>query len=252
MKKIFCALMVGLLTITSVNTAMADGYYNGKSVQHKFPRDIEASRTYTMASYKYRDLAYDDTLNVSVTDLETYVNCDSMTGNTYAIITVSDYVYAGAKLFLRFANNDTIRTVYVKKGSTVIDTVMVADKNTCRTYLYNGTSFIKFNSYVFPNYVGTVTQATNISTAVTINADAGEITTVSSTLAIDSNASFTVNNSFVKSGSIILLTPLYAGNGSPIPSISSQTDGSFVLKLKNLGNAALNAVIKLKFLVLNR
>ena len=44
---------------------------------------------------------------------------------------------------------------------------------------------------------GTVTQATSITTAVTLNKRSGIVTTVSSTLAANAEAEFTVNNSFV-------------------------------------------------------
>jgi hypothetical protein len=107
-------------------------------------------------------------------------------------------------------------------------------------------------STTWPYFKADVTQGTNISTAVTANGDAGVITTVSSNLAIDSSASFTVNNSFVKAGSVILLTTEYTGNDSPVPSVYSATAGSFVLKFKNLGNAALTGAVKFHYLVLNR
>ena len=61
-----------------------------------------------------------------------------------------------------------------------------------------------------------VTQITAISTAVTVNANNGIITTVSSTLGAGSNAAFTVNNSKVLATSRILLTAEHPGAGLPI------------------------------------
>jgi hypothetical protein len=52
---------------------------------------------------------------------------------------------------------------------------------------------------------GTVTQSGSITTAVTLNQPAGEITTVSATIAGTVNT-FTFNNSFIKADSVILAT----------------------------------------------
>ena len=246
--------MVAAFTICSLQTAKADGYYNGKNVKQAFPRGVDSSRVTTDASYKYRDLAYDDTLLISVTDLQTYVKCDTMSGDAYAIVTVNAYVYPGAELWLRFGNNDTLRTVYLKQGATVIDTILVGDKNTTRSYLYTNNGWTKSSSFIYPQYVAAVTQATSITTGVTINADAGVITTVSSTIAADdSSASFTVTNSFIKPTSVIQLTAGTAGNGRPMPQITSQTTGSMVIRLYNAHRtAALNNTVKIHFAILNK
>jgi len=251
MKKIFAALLTLTIAMAALpNQATAQLYYNGKNVSFKFPRGVDSSRNYTFPTFKYRDLAYDDTLAISVTDLETYVNCDTMTDNAYAIITKSDYVYPGAKLLLKLASSrtDSLRTVYVKQGTTVIDTILVG-RTAYRNYFYNGVTFIKANNAGQPEYVAAVTQSSSITTAVTLNADAGIITTVSSTIAADdSSASFTFNNSFIKSTSPILLTAGTAGNGCPRVQITSQTDGSCVLKLSNNHRlAALNNTVKIHF-----
>jgi len=52
---------------------------------------------------------------------------------------------------------------------------------------------------------GTVTQSGSITTAVTLNQPAGEITTVSATIAGTVNT-FTFNNSYIKADSVILAT----------------------------------------------
>lgn len=97
---------------------------------------------------------------------------------------------------------------------------------------------------------GTVTQATSITTAVTLNKRSGIVTTVSSTLAANDEAEFTVNNSFVESDSVIILTGLYDGNSHVSLNVKSVTDGSFVVVLANSGGVALNATVGVQFLVL--
>lgn len=103
---------------------------------------------------------------------------------------------------------------------------------------------------------GTVTQATNITTAVTINAAAGVITTVALTTAGGSTSGpFTVNNSYVTSSSTILLTAEYANGKTGNPIVMTEgtpSTGSFKIKVGNGAPAAtvLNDVVKIHFVVL--
>ena len=53
---------------------------------------------------------------------------------------------------------------------------------------------------------GAVTQSTNHTTGVTVNATSGVITLAAAAVANATNAEFTVTNSFVKTNSVILLT----------------------------------------------
>jgi hypothetical protein len=96
-----------------------------------------------------------------------------------------------------------------------------------------------------------VTQITAISTAVTVNANNGIITTVSSTLGAGSNAAFTVNNSKVLATSRILLTAEHPGAGIPILITETITNGSFAIRIYNLGSAAFNNVVKISFIIIN-
>jgi hypothetical protein len=99
---------------------------------------------------------------------------------------------------------------------------------------------------------GTVTQATSITTAVTLNAPAGVITTVSTTVAAGSNASFTVNNNFSKADSVILLTvDDSATAGLAKVNVQTVANGSFVINITNIHSAnAFNEVIKVHFQIL--
>ena len=53
---------------------------------------------------------------------------------------------------------------------------------------------------------GVVTQTGSITTAVTLNQPAGEITTVSATIAAGAMSSFTLNNNYIKADSVIVAT----------------------------------------------
>jgi len=102
---------------------------------------------------------------------------------------------------------------------------------------------------------GTVTQLTNITTAVTVNASAGVITTVALTTAGGATSGpFTVNNSYVTSTSTIILTPQYASGKTGNPIVMTEgTPGTGTFKIK-VGNGApaatvLNDVVKIHFLI---
>lgn len=97
-----------------------------------------------------------------------------------------------------------------------------------------------------------ITQGTSITTAVTVDANNGIITTVSSTLAANAKTSFTVNNSVVTTASKILVSVEYdeAATGIPVVGVSDITTGSFKVVLSNGGNAALNNVVKVHFIII--
>lgn len=84
----------------------------------------------------------------------------------------------------------------------------------------------------------TVTQATSITTAVTLNYINGVITTVSATTAGAATSTFTVNNSKVLSTSIVNASIIgYSGtfttNGLPVVAVSAVTNGSFKINIMN-------------------
>lgn len=98
-----------------------------------------------------------------------------------------------------------------------------------------------------------VTQATSITTAVTVNALNGIITTVSSTLAAATATFFTVNNSDVLATSKIIVSLEYdeAATGFPVVRVADVAAGSFKVVLTNVSAAAaLNNVVKIHFLII--
>jgi hypothetical protein len=97
---------------------------------------------------------------------------------------------------------------------------------------------------------GTVTQTTNRSTAVTLNAPAGVITTDSTAIANLGNATFTVNNSFVKADSTIILSLNTTGLSaySIHVAVESVAAGSFAVRIYNATGANL-AAIKINFMI---
>lgn len=98
-----------------------------------------------------------------------------------------------------------------------------------------------------------MTQATAITSGVTLNAPSGFITTVSTTLATNGSASFSVTNDNIKASSMVLANIVdYTGsNGIPSVIVDNITTGSFSVVLRNSHiNNPLNGAVKLGFLSL--
>lgn len=85
---------------------------------------------------------------------------------------------------------------------------------------------------------GTVTQTTNRSTAVTLNALYGVITTDATSLAAGAEAKFTVNNSTVKAGDIVVINTRSGQTASTsIAVVTAVANGSFEITLTNLNDS---------------
>ena len=131
--------------------------------------------------------------------------------------------------------------------------------NKTRAFLKNSNS--DFNNIldsvvVLESTQGAVTQATNHTNGVTINATSGIITLAAVALNATTNAEFTVTNSFVKSDSVILVTVQdenTTNNVQLAAAIHTVADGSFKISLVNphsSGNTSTTAS-KIHFLVVN-
>jgi hypothetical protein len=97
-----------------------------------------------------------------------------------------------------------------------------------------------------------VTQATSISTGVTLNAYSGVITTVSQTVAAGAEAEFTVTNSKVAATDVVVACiKTHTSAGTFIVATSAVAAGSFKLRLTNLDAAAAgNNTLAINFVVL--
>ena len=97
---------------------------------------------------------------------------------------------------------------------------------------------------------GTVTQLGSTTTAVTLNASSGVITTFQQTLATGSKSIFTVNNSVVTASSVILVSAQYGSAAAPLVYVSSISAGAFEITITNpLPSLAMNALVKVHFFI---
>jgi hypothetical protein len=99
---------------------------------------------------------------------------------------------------------------------------------------------------------GAATQQTSITTPVDLNAASGVITTVSTTAAAHTLTVFTVNNSAVALGSIVIASIVdYSGTtGNPSILVEEILAGSFKIAISNGGTGALNGILKIGFVVI--
>lgn len=98
----------------------------------------------------------------------------------------------------------------------------------------------------------TAAQATSVTTGVTLNSPAGFISTFASgTIPTSGSVSFTVANSYVQANSLVLSSiDQYSGSGIPLPIITSVTEGSFVLNVKNLdATNAISTAVKVGYAI---
>ena len=103
---------------------------------------------------------------------------------------------------------------------------------------------------------GAVTQSTNHTTGVTVNATSGVITLAAAAVANATNAEFTVTNSFVKTNSVILLT-MQDENTTDNAQLSCAchtiANGSFKISIHHADSAGATSATasKIHFLVIN-
>jgi hypothetical protein len=98
---------------------------------------------------------------------------------------------------------------------------------------------------------GTVTQATNKSTAVTLNTVTGRITMNDASLPQNSAVTFTLNNSELSGNDVLIVN--IAGGGTPGSynlEICCNQVGSALLKLRNMTNGSLAEPVEILFAII--
>lgn len=102
------------------------------------------------------------------------------------------------------------------------------------------------------NAQGTVTQATDKSTAVTLNKSAGRITMNAASLAAATNVSFTLNNSFISANDTLILT---ISGGATVAAynvwVNSLSSGSASITLRNTTAGALAEAVIVNFALIH-
>lgn len=98
-----------------------------------------------------------------------------------------------------------------------------------------------------------VTQATNLGTAVTINAPSGWINTVTTSLATQGSTTFTCSNNCISTSKMVLASIQgYTGTaGSPSVYVKSVSNGFFTLTVQNRDQTnPLNGSVKIGYVLM--
>ena len=100
---------------------------------------------------------------------------------------------------------------------------------------------------------GTVTQATDKSTAVTLNKPAGRITMNAAALATATNATFTLNNSFISANDTVILT-ISGGQATPGSYnvfANALSAGTVSITLRNISGGSLSEAVVINFAIIH-
>lgn len=99
---------------------------------------------------------------------------------------------------------------------------------------------------------GAVTQATSKSTGVTLNKSMGRITMNAASLAAGTSVLFTLTNSLISAGDVVVVSVSGGGTaGAYWPFVSSQTTGSAVIGLYNNTGGALAEAVIINFAIIH-
>ena len=99
---------------------------------------------------------------------------------------------------------------------------------------------------------GTVTQATDKGTGVTLNKSAGQITMNGAALAGNTAVSFTLTNSTISAKDVIILNVGSVGTaGAYTTYVSSMSAGSGVITLRNLTSGSLSEAVVINFAIIH-
>jgi len=99
---------------------------------------------------------------------------------------------------------------------------------------------------------GTVTQATDKSTGVTLNKSAGRITMNNAALASNTAASFTLTNNLISTNDVIITNVSGGGTaGAYTTYVSSMTAGSAVITLRNMSAGSLSEAVIINYAIIH-
>jgi hypothetical protein len=99
---------------------------------------------------------------------------------------------------------------------------------------------------------GTVTQATDKGTGVTLNKSAGQITMNNAALAGNTAVSFTLTNSTISAKDVIILNVGSVGTaGAYTTYVSSMSAGSGVITLRNLTSGSLSEAVVINYAIIH-
>ena len=97
---------------------------------------------------------------------------------------------------------------------------------------------------------GTVTQATNKATGVTLSKSTGQITLNNAALASDTTVSFTLTNTVIEAGDILIMNHISAGTAGSYLLNAQSAAGSASINVRNITGGSLSEAIVIAFAVI--
>jgi hypothetical protein len=97
---------------------------------------------------------------------------------------------------------------------------------------------------------GTVTQATNKSTGVTLNSRCGQITLNAAALAADTTVSFVMTNSSVAAGDVLILNHISGGTTGSYVLNAKSAAGSATIDVRNITAGSLSEAVVIAFVLI--
>ena len=111
---------------------------------------------------------------------------------------------------------------------------------------YNATT----GAFGYISGAGTITQATNKATGVTLNSPTGQITLNGAALAADTTVSFTLTNSSITANDVLILNHLSAGTAGSYLLNAQAAAGSASINIRNITAGSLSEAIVIGFAVI--
>ena len=97
---------------------------------------------------------------------------------------------------------------------------------------------------------GTVTQATSKATGVTLSKSTGQITLNAAALAADTTVSFTLTNTVIEAGDILIMNHISAGTAGSYLLNAQSAAGSASINVRNITGGSLSEAIVIAFAVI--
>jgi len=104
--------------------------------------------------------------------------------------------------------------------------------------------------YATPATGSTVTQLTDKTTAVVLNAGVGRITTINAALGGNTNVSFTLTNSFIAASDSVLVQHVSGGTLGTYSVFAASGAGSATITLRNITAGSLSEAVVIQFTVI--
>jgi hypothetical protein len=184
------------------------------------------------------DLTWDDTGKV----LGVGGDIDLDDGGTYTT-TLQTITPTAARTISFPDSTGTVALVAGSSGSVIFNNAGV---NAGGNLGYNATTGV----FGYLSGTGTITQATNKATGVTLNSPSGQITLNGAALAADTTVSFTLTNSSITANDVLILNHISAGTAGSYLLNAQAAAGSASINVRNITAGSLSEAIVICFAVI--